>query len=438
MLDSEASKVKVSTGIDGLDAVLGELYWGDNVVWDLEGGSAGPFYAAIASVKDVFETRTFISVGGSVQGAGAAGSVQGIGAASPIQAEATAGSVQGIGAASPIQAEATAGSVLEAGAAGITTIDARPGTPLAGPGNLLREIQRLCHVPSRRLLLFESLDEMARAWGTNGARAFFARCCPMLLEAGAIAYWTMTAYDTPASIRDTVRAITQCILRVDDRSVRVTKAEGRDDQVTGSVLHWRLEGGRPILDEANITGRVAASLRALRRARGLSQQDLAHLGGVTPSAISQAERAERGLSLSTLVRLSTSLGMTIDDLLRGEDLHLYRVGRWPDDPQHRKAEHTMTLIGSVDSEVQIDLVQLAPREGGAPTHTRDGSGIVAVASGLVQITVGGQTPAVRRGEVLVADSGRVDGWRNVGNGEALLFWIVLAPAGAARPQRPRT
>jgi transcriptional regulator with XRE-family HTH domain len=389
MLDREASKLKVSTGIGELDAVLGELYWGDNVVWELEAASAEPFYGAIAGVEDAFEMRAFISLGGSM-------------ALSPT--------------------------------AGVSVIEAGPGTAFPGPGELLREVQRLCHAPSRRLLLFETLDAMVGVWGANGARAFFTRCCPLLLEAGAIAYWTMSAQDTPASVRDAVHAVTQCVLRVDDRSIRVAKAEGRDDGVTGSLLHWHLEDGRPVLDEANVTGRVAASLRALRRARGLSQHDLARLAGVTASAVSQAERAERGLSLSTLVRLSGSLGITVDDLLRGEDPRLYRIGRRPEDPQHA-LEQAITLLGSADSELQIDLVQLAPRQDGAPIDRRKGTGIVAVATGLVQVAVGGQTPAVRRGEVLVADSERVERWRNVGQGEAQLFWIVLGQAGVARPHR---
>jgi transcriptional regulator with XRE-family HTH domain len=389
MLEGEASKLRVSTGIGELDAVLGELYWGDNVVWELEAAPADPFYGAIAGLDDAFEMRAFISVGGS----------------------------------------------MELGAApGMSVIEAGPGTPLPGPGELLREIQRLCHVPSRRLLLFESLDAMVGVWGANGVRAFFTRCCPLLLEAGAIAYWAMSAQDTPAAVRDAVHAVTQCILRVDDRSIRVAKAEGRGEGVTGSLLHWRLEDGRPVLDEANVTGRVAASLRSLRRARGLSQHDLARLAGVTASAVSQAERAERGLSLSTLVRLSGSLGITVDDLLRGEDPRLYRIGRRPEDPQHGP-EEAITLLGSADSDVQIDLVQLGPRQDGAPADKRKGTGIVAVAAGLVQVEVGGQTPAVRRGEVLVADSERVERWRNVGHGDAQLFWIVLGQAGAARPPR---
>lgn len=44
---------------------------------------------------------------------------------------------------------------------------------------------------------------------------------------------------------------------------------------------------------------------------------------------------------------------------------------------------------------------------------------------LVQVQIGGQTPAVRSGEVLVADAERIAGWRNIGETEATLFWIVI-------------
>jgi transcriptional regulator with XRE-family HTH domain len=387
MLDPQDSTTKVSSGIEALDEALGSLYWGDNVVWELDGASADPFYAAIAELPDAFDSRIHISLGAPITDA-----------------------------------------------PGMIVLDAGPDGPFARPAELLREIQRLCHTPSRRLLLFESLDSMVQAWGASAARGFFARCCPMLLEASAIAYWTMSAFRTPDTIRDTVRAVTQCILRVDERSVRITKAEGRDEGVTGSVLHLRIEGGRQVLEHANINGRVAASLRALRRARELSQHDLARLAGVTPSAISQAERAERGLSLTTVVRLSGALGITIDDLLRGEDPNVYRIGRRIEDPQHA-SERTMTLLGGDESELRIDLVQLAPREAGAPGERLKGSGVIAVASGLVSVDIAGQTPAVRHGEVLVADSERVEGWRNIGNSEAMLFWIVVSQLNAARPHR---
>ncbi len=369
---------RVSTGLEPLDSVLGGLYWGDNVVWRLDGAAVAPFYRSIAAVGDVFDSRTFVSLGSSP------------------------------------------GSY---GVPGLEPIAAGAGSELAQPGDLLREIRRLCHPRGRRLLLFESLDAMVAGWGPAAAREFFARCCPLLLEVEAIAYWTMSARDTPPPVQDMVQAVTQCVLAVDDHSLRVVKAEGREDSVRGTVFHWHEESGRPALSPPEVVDRVAASLRAIRQARKLSQHDLGDLAGVTASAISQVERAERGLSLTTLVRLSGALGVTIDDLLRGEDPGSYRIGRRVDDPQ-RGFERTVTLLAGAGADLRVDLVHLGPREAGAPAGRRAGTGIVAAASGLVQIRVAGQTPAIRHGEVLVADSRRVEGWRNLGQAEAVFFWIV--------------
>jgi transcriptional regulator with XRE-family HTH domain len=389
VLELDATESRASTGLEALDAVLGGLYWGDNVVWQLDGAPAEPFYRAIASIDGVFDSKAAITLGRSID---------------------------------------------RYHAAGLSVIDAGPRSELAQPGDLLREIHRLCHSRGRRLLLFDTLDTMVHAWGANATREFFARCCPMLLEVGAVAYWAMRARETPAAVQDTVQAVTQCVLRVDERSVRVIKAEGRDDAVRGTVLHWHEEHGLAVLAPAEIAGRVAASLRAVRHARSLSQHDLGELAGVTASAISQVERAERGLSLASLVRLSSALGVTIDDLLRGEDPGAYRVGRRPDDPLHGPA-HSIALLGGSDADLRIDLVHLGPRESGAPSDLQPGTGIVAVASGLVQVEIAGQTPAIRHGEVVVADSELITAWRNLGQTEAVLFWIVALPARAAQFRR---
>lgn len=385
MLVDAPSDARVSTGLEALDEVLGGLYWGDNVVWHLDRAPVEPFYQAIASLSAVFDTKTAVSLGAAVN---------------------------------------------TYGVPGLAIVDAGPGSALAQPADLLREIHRLCHPRRHRLLLFESLDSMVRSWGAAGTREFFARCCPLLLEVGAIAYWTMSARETPATVQETVQAVTQCVLRVDERSVRVIKAEGRDDAVRGSVLHWHHDAGRLVLSPPEIVDRVAASLRAVRRARKLSQHDLGDLAGVTASAISQVERAERGLSLATLLRLSQALGVTIDDLLHGDERGAYRIGRRTDDPE-RGLQQTLTLLGGGNAELRIDLVHLEAREARALPAAPPGTAIVAVSSGLVQVKVAGQTPAVRHGEVLVADPAQVEGVRNLGQAEAVLFWIVLGGSKAA-------
>ena len=163
---------RVSTGLDALDEVLGGLYWGDNVVWRLDRAPLEPFYRAIASTSGTFETRAAVSVGNAVNTYG----------------------VPGL-------------AIMDAGWA----------------RRLLHEIRRICRPKGRRLFLFESLDSMVRSWGAAGTREFFARCCPLLLDAGAISYWTMSARDTPACCRETVHAVAHCMLHVDERSVRVVR-----------------------------------------------------------------------------------------------------------------------------------------------------------------------------------------------------------------------
>jgi transcriptional regulator with XRE-family HTH domain len=368
------SRPTVSTGLAPLDDVLGGLFWGDNVVWQFDGTPIEPFYQAIASQSRVFEAKLVVALGDAVN---------------------------------------------TYGVPGLSVVNGAT----ASPAELLREIRRLCRQPARRLLLFQSLDGMARTWGVTGTREFFTRCCPLLLEVGAIAYWSMSTRDTPAELRDAVGAVTQCVLRVDERSVQVVKAEARPDEVIGTVLHWHVADGRPVLAPPEVVDRVAASLRSIRHSHELSQHDLGDMAGVTASAISQVERAERGLSLATLVRLSTALGVTVDDLLQGEH-PAYRIGRRPDDPR-RAAEPTVTLLDDEAHGLRIDLVRLESRQAGRPAAAARGTGVVAVITGLLQVTVAGQTPAVRHGEVLVADSERIDGWRNLGRGEAAAFWMVL-------------
>ena len=146
------------------------------------------------------------------------------------------------------------------------------------PADLLREVHRLA-CAATDCVLFDSMDAMVQTWGVPRTRDFFARCCPMLLEFGAIAYWSMTARETPVGHpgdrprRHPVRAPRR-------RSQRA-RGQGRGPRRhrPGSVLHWHQESGRAVLEPAELSGRVAASLRTVRHARKLSQHDLGTLRG---------------------------------------------------------------------------------------------------------------------------------------------------------------
>lgn len=70
-----------------------------------------------------------------------------------------------------------------------------------------------------------------------------------------------------------------------------------------------------VRDEAEIIAVVAQNVRALRRAAGLSQEELAHEARVDRTYVSQVERRQRNVTIVVLARLAKALGTTADQLL---------------------------------------------------------------------------------------------------------------------------
>ena len=183
------------------------------------------------------------------------------------------------------------------------------------------------------------------------------------------------------------------------------------------------EGGRPELERAPAAARLGTALRAVRLQRGLSQADLARLAGVSASAISQAERGQRGLSLETLLELTAGLGITVDELLRGEVAPGYRLGR-RDDPAAQPTGMPIPLLDDPEAGMRVYLVRLAPGADAAPQVPHKGVEVVAVIGGLVQVMTTAGRPVLRQGEALLADRSGISGWRNIGQRPAALFWVI--------------
>ena len=61
---------------------------------------------------------------------------------------------------------------------------------------------------------------------------------------------------------------------------------------------------------------LGAAIRSLREDRGLSQEDLAHISNLHRTYVSQTERGERNVTLTTVLRLADALGVDGAELLR--------------------------------------------------------------------------------------------------------------------------
>lgn len=62
--------------------------------------------------------------------------------------------------------------------------------------------------------------------------------------------------------------------------------------------------------------RFARNLRAIRKARSLTQEDLADLSGLHYTYIGGIERGERNLSIDNVGRIADALGLDAVDLLQ--------------------------------------------------------------------------------------------------------------------------
>lgn len=371
-----------STGVVELDLALGGLFWGDNVVWEIEeGSSVEPFLTAI-----------------------------------------TAGAAEDYEYAGYVTVTRDPGEVHER-FPGLEVIDARPGTPLGQPGPLLAEIRTLCTSVERDLLLFDPLEAMGAEWGLDRALRFFIRACPMLLELGAIAYWSFTPVGLGQSVRREIEEVTQCVIVVAEGRLRIAKADGRPFGVQGSVFRYRADGATPQLERAPAAARLGSALRAVRLQRHLSQSELARLAGVSPSAISQAERGQRGLSLETLLDLTARLGITLDELLRGEVAPGYRLAR-RHDPRQTADGKPLPLLDDPETGLRAYLLRLPPKASSELGFAHKGVEMITVGAGLVQVVLPTGRPVLRQGEALLAERSGIASCRNIGDREALVFWAL--------------
>jgi transcriptional regulator with XRE-family HTH domain len=311
---------------------------------------------------------------------------------------------------------------------GVTVLDARPRGRYGDAAVLETAIIEGARSKPPGYVVVDGLQEFSRRWGAAKAVAFFSRVCPRLFDLGAIAYWRAPRADLGRSFIEQITNVTQCVLEIGDGHLRVVKAEGRPASVQGRLLRLDVADGQLRLEDERALGRLGRGLERVRRERNLNQSDLARLAGVTPSAVSQAEAGRRGLSLDTLLLLSERLGMGLDELLAAAPAGGYVLARHP----RTRADATTALLDDPKAGLRAYLVRLGPGESGAPDFLHKGVELVLVASGLVQLTIGEDTPVLRAGDVVLATTVAVSGWRNLMNGPALLFWVLRDEPPARR------
>jgi transcriptional regulator with XRE-family HTH domain len=278
----------------------------------------------------------------------------------------------------------------------------------------------------------DSLSGLASAWGAQAALDLFMWACPRLYRRRSVALWLvdLAAHDE-AFVRRLIEVtqvvVTVQVSRTDGGALilEVRKADGRGPGVLGRTVEARLAGGELVDVRAVGAERqgLGEMLRELRSRSGMGQADVARRAGISPSALSQAERGVRGVSAETLLRIWDALGVP-------------RHPGHPADPGYRVhrrgSQRRVALTSGVAGRRLSDhptatvweLAFAARASGRNPLFAVKATETVTVRRGMLRVDLAGGAEALHEGDTLVADSASVQAWSNPTDSVTEVLWII--------------
>lgn len=176
-------------------------------------------------------------------------------------------------------------------------------------------------------------------------------------------------------------------------------------------------------------GSVGARLRATRLRQRMTLKEVASSAGISESFLSQVERGVAGVSVPTLHRVATALGIMVADLFEPADVNRPQVVR----RERRRSEdfagaRNTLLTPRPLQNLEVFWIELGP-EGettDVPFAHGDSDEVLVVVKGEVEVTVDGKTYDLGPGDSIAYGSAVPHKCRNAGEGVAEVI-IALSP-----------
>jgi transcriptional regulator with XRE-family HTH domain len=194
----------------------------------------------------------------------------------------------------------------------------------------------------------------------------------------------------------------------------------------------RSEPERPAVAQAESgseLGSIGARLRATRLRQRMTLKEVASSAGISESFLSQVERGVAGVSVPTLHRVATALGIMVADLFEPADVNRPQVVR----RERRRSEdfagaRNTLLTPRPLQNLEVFWIELGPE--GATTDVPfahgDSDEVLVVVRGEVEVTVDGQAYALGPGDSIAYGSAAPHKCRNAGHAVAEVI-IALSP-----------
>ena len=430
-----ARKKRVSSGVPQLDRLLGNLFIGDNVVWYDEAGSLALLFGAALIRESIFRKKAIVFVSFDRSPRNLLDQLGPL-AQTPhltILDCFTSGKGNGSEVFTDFYDQDSVQRPFQI---------VRVKSP-EDPDQVWEAVYGLHRPLSGDVrFIFESLTGMQDLWGGEEALArFYTRTCPRLYELETIAYWFMEkeahSQQLKASINQIAQVAIELSLQRGRSALSILKAENRlMETLNRPYRFWSHGSGLRFEFDRSVPGLkdVGHRVREFRTRQGVSQKELAHLAGVTPSTVSQVESSTICPSLPVLFKLAEALSVGVESFfsprpgeVRGPVYPFIdaREMAFKDLPPGSISGHFLMPL-DVEARVEPLLVEV-PSGQTVPLHfcQHKGEEMGFLISGYLEVLIGSAVHRLGPGDVLYLTSENPGQWRNSGVEPARLLWLKV-------------
>ncbi|MCW2906454.1 MAG: puuR 2 [Actinomycetia bacterium] len=216
---------------------------------------------------------------------------------------------------------------------------------------------------------------------------------------------------------------------------RQKQAAGQNGRLEGILASQSSAAGNPEADET--VRAVGASIRAARKRRRLTLQELAERTGVSVSMLSMLERGVASPSIGTLVSVSSALGLHMAQLFQDPAAEPPSpVRRLADQVTVQAAEGVSRRLVHTDLDNDLEMVvneyEPGTSSAAAPVH-HDGLEFGLIISGNLTVRLGDVEYVLGAGDGISYDSTTPHVLTNRGPAKARAVWINVGFGSQPEP-----
>jgi len=413
----------IFSGINDLDKLIDSLYVGDNVVWEVEAGTAPEVFILNFIRQSFSENRDVIYVSFNK---------------SPQTILQKIGNIPSEGSFALLDCFTSGKGKNDRAFTKFYDKSVNPHViRVDDPRNIDKFTSLLTSLEDKfqsgGRYIFDSLTGMQDLWGDeNRTYKFFTYICPLLYDLGTVAYWILEKDAHSQKFKANLRHITQVVLelykRKDKLWIKALKLDGRPNreafkphsyEVSAETIAITSARKEPSLDIGN-------KIKDLRMKQGMSQRELAGKVGLTPSFVSQLESNQITPSLSSFLQICNTLGVSLSDTLEEkteEAPWLIRKEKIFSHPSYKEAGmKSFHIVQNGNMSGSFLVIEPYAKVKGEIIPS-EGKRFLYVLKGDISITINGKGETLRTGDSLYLSKEVASLLKNEGGDNAEILLI---------------